>query len=334
MLTAQELVGYRIERLSGERYSLQLFQNGLLIYKSYDEGVRDGVYKSVECFNVKKTPFFRKWKSVAHDRWLFLDDCAHTAPGLGVREVLIFRNHFAGSLFVHHSNITHSDLPVSDIKEKDYPSLMGDWADDFTSSFFEMRPTLSCLEQSEYSDYLDPFLEEDIHEVYRHADKERTGGCESFARPCLNSYHGNPNLERSKRCLIGQAKMEDYLNKTLLRNLSQAKSQEDFDARFLKVIAKCQKIYPYHYLFETDLERYLSQILLAYTLKGEIKSLTLLRYLHPDQKDVMAWRNENFIVLDDVMLGLKYYRWKAEKEKHMPILFYQFLQQIKTSTGA
>lgn len=326
MLNSKELLGYRVETIGGLHFSLQLFANGVLIYKTYVQGVRNGVAKHSECFFVRGTPFLQTCKALIKRYQFIVNGCPNVDEAAVTREALICLGHVAGSSFFHGSDVSYSDKNFPDLTPEDFQAALGDCSDGFVNAFFKAYPSLKQIENSPYLDYLDPFLQMDIHQGFLDAYPERTGGFEKFLRPCLNSYHDDDGLELTKEKFIGLTRMEDYLDKTLFKTILSAKSQEDLDKRIQRIKTGCHKAYPSRYLFEDDLEIYLSQLVLAFVLKGQIKSTSLLRWLRPDYRDVIAWYGDKNASYFDYPVSLKYFRWRSEKEKWVPIFFYQYLE--------
>jgi hypothetical protein len=323
MFGALELVGYRIEDVEGSRYSIQLFDNGALIYKTFEGGVRNGVSNHCECFKAKGTDFWKRCKTLIREYRFLVQSCPDIPEGFAVREALVCLGKVSGSLFLHKAEADYSHKYFQEMKIPDFQAALGDFADSFKNAFFEAYPTLERIEKTDYSDFLDPFIEEDLNRLRIDSDPNRTNGYEKALRPCLNSYCRDEYLETKPSLIAGQIEMENFLDQNLLKLVKKTKNQEDFDKRIARIMANCHRIYKYRYLFDEDLDLLLSKLLLAFAIRGQIKSCTLLRWLRPDYRDVVVWDGEKNFYYGDYFVSLKYYRWKSEKEKCLPILFYQ-----------
>lgn len=330
IFAAKEILAYRNESLSGDSYALQLFEDGTLIYKTFDPGVRNGVYLKAECFAIKETPLFQACHDLIHKLG---PRCARlpSLPRVLTREEAMVINDamvgdtVIGSLFLHHSTLDYLSPSVPALKNEEMQAAAGDLADAFSATFFAAYPTLPKLENSPDVDYIDSFIEKDIHEQALHPDSIRTRGLEKSLRPCLNSFpQGDWSSYLEPAVIAGVIQTEDYLNEKLLPSILLSVSQQDLDGRMRGLIARCKNLS--HTLFdEQDYELYLSTLLFVDVLQGKIKSASLLRWLHPNYHDVLFWRgakDESYFFDIYVQDPLKYYRYKCEKEKQLPIFYY------------
>lgn len=333
MLNSIELIGYRVEKLEGDRFSLQLFGNGVLIYKTYELGVRDGTYQTVECYSVKGTAFWKDCQSLIKKYRFRVFRCPEMNASMAMEEALVCCGDVFGSLFLHGSPSKYTTKELVDYSPADLRAVAGDFADAFVSVFFKTRSTLSKLEKSEYVDYVDPFIEETANRLRLHAEIARTEGYEKTNRPCLNSFHLDPYHEKDKAYLEKVRGLEDYLDQNLLKTLLQARSQEDFDGKIHRLLNYCKQEYSFAFLYDSDYELYLSKLVLAFALKGQIKSCSIMRWLRPDYRDVIAWHGDKGLDFCDYFVPLKYYRWKSQKEKQLPLFFYLWLQAKNETDG-
>lgn len=325
-LDMNEVLGYRTETLSGDCFSLQLFDDDVLVYKTFDYGVRNGIYLKAECYLVSGTTFLKECQDLIEKFCYCTRVMALVDRNLVHEEDLVCRGDVIGSLFLHQSHINYFAKYAIEMTEKDMAAASADFADAFLAAFAKARSSLPKLENCRDTDYIDPFIEKDIYAFSLKPDSSRTLDLSGSLRPCLNSFPLRKVRTYTEARLAGIQNTEDYLNKKLLPLILIQPDQEGIDGQMLGLVLTCQRL-SFHCLSgEEDYEAYLDALLLVYAIQGKIKSASTLRWLHPDYTDVIQWHREDpltFYFFDYADIPLKYYRWKCEKLKLLPIFYFQ-----------